>query len=202
MNTTHLVPWNWFRRDSRIAPARGRVISGPVMPLYTEFDRLFDSLFNPEFQPALVNGSNTQLGESVIRPNLDISGDDKNYYVSVEVPGVEAKDLHVEVENDTLRIRGSSSRRRRLQSRACRAREELLPHRTQLRLLRAASRPARGCGRGGHCRRTQGRSANRHPSPQGRSAARKQTYRNQQGLILSTDRTLARAKGESPSPLA
>lgn len=106
MNTTHLVPWNWFRRDSRIAPARGRVISGPVMPLYTEFDRLFDSLFNPEFQPALVNGSNTQLGESVIRPNLDISGDDKNYYVSVEVPGVEAKDLHVEVENDTLRIRG------------------------------------------------------------------------------------------------
>lgn len=106
MSTTHLVPWNWFRRDSRTAPARRRVVSGSIMPLYTEFDRLFDSLFNPEFQPALVNGSNTQLGEAVIRPNLDISGDEKQYYVSVEVPGIAASDLHVEVENNTLRISG------------------------------------------------------------------------------------------------
>jgi HSP20 family protein len=38
--------------------------------------------------------------------SLDLGATDKAYTVSVEVPGVDEKDVKVEIANDTLTIRG------------------------------------------------------------------------------------------------
>lgn len=41
-----------------------------------------------------------------IRPSLDITGNEKQYQVTVELPGVKESDLQVEVDNDMLRVYG------------------------------------------------------------------------------------------------
>jgi len=63
------------------------------------FDRMFDEM-------------NRSLGvlnptvERIWRPNVDVSEDQDNYYVHVEVPGMKKEDLHIDVENHVLVIKG------------------------------------------------------------------------------------------------
>lgn len=110
MKTTKLIPWNWFGREGSTSNsargARHGAHMTPEVPLYFELDRLFDDLFHGYFPRSVMTRDASQAGEAVIRPNLDISGDDKQYFVTVELPGVDEKDLHVELENDILRISG------------------------------------------------------------------------------------------------
>jgi HSP20 family protein len=42
----------------------------------------------------------------MIKPTLDLGATDKAYTIAVEVPGVDEKDVTVEIANDTLTIRG------------------------------------------------------------------------------------------------
>lgn len=106
MNSPKLIPWNWFKREEPSQP-RSRVVAAHS-PLYMDLDRLFDSLFSgyPPHRQLTAPGLSKELGETMIRPNLDISGDDEHYYVTVELPGVDENNLTVDVENDTLRISG------------------------------------------------------------------------------------------------
>lgn len=106
MNTNTCIPWSRFRRDEGGLPARGRVVAFPSVPLSMELDRLFDGLFSGVFPTGNAHARNKPLGEAVIRPNLDISGDEKQYFVTVELPGVDENDLRVELEKDSLRIVG------------------------------------------------------------------------------------------------
>lgn len=106
MNTPRLVPWNWLRKEEVAgnAPARMARRASAAAPVYMELDQLFESLFNG-YMPY---GSKTekQLEQAMIRPSLDVSGNEKQYKVTVELPGVDEKDLQVELDNDTLRIHG------------------------------------------------------------------------------------------------
>jgi HSP20 family protein len=42
----------------------------------------------------------------MLKPTLDLSATDKKYTISVEIPGVDEKDVKLEIANDTLTIRG------------------------------------------------------------------------------------------------
>lgn len=95
MNTA-LIPWTRYRRSA--APAR-RVFAFQPEMLYSEFDKMFDALLGG---PSEANAD----GQALYRPHMDICGDGRRYFVTVEVPGVAEKDLHVELEGQTLRIRG------------------------------------------------------------------------------------------------
>lgn len=107
MSTYKLAPWNWFLNEEERHPAhRGRRAFAAPAPVYLELDRLFDNLFNGYFPADAAPKKAGELSEAIIRPNLDISADDKQYLVTVEVPGVGENDLHVEVENGTLTISG------------------------------------------------------------------------------------------------
>jgi hypothetical protein len=44
--------------------------------------------------------------DGMLRPTLDLGATDKAYTVSAEVPGVDEKDVKVEIAKDTLTIRG------------------------------------------------------------------------------------------------
>lgn len=110
MKSFKYSPWNWVLRERANADAPSRE-SGPytrfvpALPLSMELDRLFDTFFSGYFPQARARAVN-HLGEAAIRPDLDISGDDKRYLISVELPGVSEQDLNVELENNTLRISG------------------------------------------------------------------------------------------------
>lgn len=103
MNTA-LIPWSRFRRSGNTMSARGRMFGMPYAPLHMELDRLFDGLFGVAHPKDAA--AEKQPGRSVIRPSLDISGDDKQYFITVELPGVDENDLRVELEGGSLRIIG------------------------------------------------------------------------------------------------
>jgi len=119
MSMKKWIPWNWFKKEEEEAassvpvqrtstddrhPAHG----GTLARFHQEIDRMFDQAFRGfDLAPF---GSNRPLlqriNDSMLRPTLDLGATDKEYSVSVEVPGVDEKDVKVEIANDTLTIRG------------------------------------------------------------------------------------------------
>jgi len=75
---------------------------------HREFDRIFDQAFRgfgtaPSwFDWAL----SPRMADGMLKPTLDLSATDKEYTVTVEIPGVDEKDVKLEIANDTLTIRG------------------------------------------------------------------------------------------------
>lgn len=63
----------------------------------------FDKLIGDIFGRGLYNDST----ESQFIPNVDIIESDKNYEISVSLPGVEKNDIKVDVEKNVLTISGS-----------------------------------------------------------------------------------------------
>jgi HSP20 family protein len=106
MDLAKLNPWNWFRKeeeqDRNAAAGRAPVSrtqpqpANPLDALHGEIDRLFDSAFEGFAGPRLAGGRGRHF-----RPKVDIAGDEKEYGIAVELPGVEEKDIRIE----TLRRR-------------------------------------------------------------------------------------------------
>lgn len=110
-------PWNWLKKEqeqqvSQVpsttpAPVQQYDDFGlPMMRLHREIDRMFDEAFRSfGFNMPSLFGP-TPGFNSLFRPVVDISENDKSYTIKVEVPGVEEKDIQVQLEDDTLIIRG------------------------------------------------------------------------------------------------
>ncbi|HSI83571.1 MAG TPA: Hsp20/alpha crystallin family protein [Candidatus Methylacidiphilales bacterium] len=120
MNLEKLNPWNWFRKEEEQprhnggnsnspVPVQQQSQSGlssyPLMPLHQEIDRVFDN-FLRGFGSALPRDDFFGRGLSLIKPQVDIAENSKNYTIRVEIPGVEKEDIHLLVEDDTLIISG------------------------------------------------------------------------------------------------
>lgn len=73
--------------------------AGGMMTLRKEMDRLFDRLW--EREPFGIQ----QLSEGWLPP-LDVVETDQNVLVTADVPGLEAKDVHVTVRENLLILRG------------------------------------------------------------------------------------------------
>ncbi len=71
----------------------------------SEMDRLFDRFGVPSFPsfPSLF-GASPDLFFTV--PAVDVTEDDKAYKIAAEMPGVEEKDIEVNVNEDTLVLKG------------------------------------------------------------------------------------------------
>lgn len=86
-----IIPW----RDRRADLARP---AEPFNALQTQINRLFDDFFDGSRWPA-------QRG-AVFAPQLEVKETDKEIQVCAELPGIEAKDLDVNVTDDELTISG------------------------------------------------------------------------------------------------
>jgi len=109
MNIIRVRPWNWLtKEEGREAstlpvenPSHARAyLSVNPWSLHREIDKLFTNAFHhlgrlPGDEPV----------EGVMIPKVDISGTDKEYLISAELPGMEEKDIELEVHGDTLRIK-------------------------------------------------------------------------------------------------
>jgi len=72
-----------------------RVYGGPHMSLLGDVDRLFADFFRPAGRI-----------EGYIEPEFSVEEGDKNVTLHAEIPGVPAKDIHVEVREGALTISG------------------------------------------------------------------------------------------------
>jgi HSP20 family protein len=119
MDIKKLVPWNWFKKEEEDAgkavPVKrqgiqdsGWVVGSPFDQFNREIDRLFDRKFRNfgispfVFERPLLPG----LSEGILKPTLDVGATEKEYTIAVEIPGVDEKDIKLEIVNDTLTIRG------------------------------------------------------------------------------------------------
>ncbi|MGD9721931.1 MAG: Hsp20/alpha crystallin family protein [Pirellulales bacterium] len=93
-----LIPWRNKRQDEPQVPATG---------FRTEMDRLFDSFFGdvPAWgQRGWPTLSNWQMPDW--QPPLDVEETDKELLVRAEIPGVNAEELEVAMQNGALVISG------------------------------------------------------------------------------------------------
>jgi len=86
MNIIEVRPWKWLTRED--ARDTGTLI-----------DKLFEVAF-----PHVARPAGEEAGENLITPRVDIAGADNEYRISVDLPGIEEKDIDVEVHGDALSI--------------------------------------------------------------------------------------------------
>jgi len=129
MNLEKLKPWNWFKHEeggadntSRIPVTRDQTdampgaSAGSLMSLHREMDRWFDDAFRSFGIPSLASRLHSPaMGEhrlaSFFRPQIDVSGDDNCYEISLDVPGLTQDDITLELNNDMLVIKGQKEER-------------------------------------------------------------------------------------------
>lgn len=123
MEARKLSPWNWFRsEENRDRPSQGAVTPwyspvpfGSLSQMHRDIDRMFDDMLRgfggtplrSDRLPALANEN------LLLRPNIDIASTDKEYRITVEVPGVDEKNIRLEATDDMLTIRGEKKQERK-----------------------------------------------------------------------------------------
>jgi len=119
MSLKKLIPWNWFKREEEDSGQRipiqrnmdfdrAYAIGNPIGQLHHEMERLFDR-FSHGFGMGRSGYESLlfpRLTDGLLKPTLDLGATDKAYTVKVEIPGVNEKDIKLEIINDTLTICG------------------------------------------------------------------------------------------------
>jgi HSP20 family protein len=125
MDMKKLAPWNWFKKENEnmgktVPVKRGdglqedRQTGNPLHALHREVDRLFADMFQGFGMPSGFGRKDlwTPLEDSLLKPHLDLSAEEDAYTVSVEIPGVDEKDVRIDIANDTLTIQGEKKQRK------------------------------------------------------------------------------------------
>jgi HSP20 family protein len=119
MDVTKWIPWNWFNKEEETSgkavpvkhtPSKEQdvALSRSIEQFHTEVDRLFDRAFRGFGLSSigLVRPMLPRMSEGILKPILDLGATEKDYTVTVEIPGVDEKDVRLEIANDTLTIQG------------------------------------------------------------------------------------------------
>ena len=117
MDLKKLVPWNWFNKEEETGTTvpvhhtsseKPYKTNGPVNLLHRDVDQLFDNFFEGVgFSPFRAGGLvSSSMTDGLMKPTLNIGADEKEYAISVEVPGVDQKDIKLEIVNNTLTVSG------------------------------------------------------------------------------------------------
>ena len=78
--------------------------ANPFLTLHREMNRLFDDVFRGfDVTPF---GSGRFLDRAMGWPNIEVSETEKEVKVTAELPGLEEKDIEVELANGVLSIKG------------------------------------------------------------------------------------------------
>ena len=104
-----LTPWNWFKKEeeqtSRTQNTLPITREAPLGRIHQEIDQLFDNFFRGSWLSPFRQFDQTWMGGMML-PKVDIAEDRKQYTITVEVPGVEEKDINLTIAEGTLTIRG------------------------------------------------------------------------------------------------
>jgi HSP20 family protein len=95
-----LIPWNRGRDVS----TRRSENTDPFLTLHREMNRLFDDVFRA-FDLAPV-GSDRFFDRGLGWPSIEVSETDKDVKVTAELPGLDERDMQIELANGVLSIKG------------------------------------------------------------------------------------------------
>jgi len=104
MNMRELIPWG----GSSVPVGRGHTPMGrasefdPFWTLHREVDRLFDEAFRGFFRGSDV----APFSFDRTWPNIEMAETDKEVRITAELPGLDEKDVNVELSNGVLMIAG------------------------------------------------------------------------------------------------
>ncbi len=122
MNIKQYAPWNWFKHEEQqdlpVRNVPNQPITTPVSHLHNEIDRLFNDAFSGIAGRSLFNDWNSsrvwpELTSIALKPNLDIKENEDHYVISAEIPGVAREDVNLEVDGNTLTIRGEKQQEKK-----------------------------------------------------------------------------------------
>lgn len=109
MNLIRFNPTRWFNNneeDDKALAVRRRGASSRDA-FHSEVDRMFDDFFTSFGLPPMPLLRSRIGGEDVmLKPSLDLGASDKEYTITVELPGVDEKDISIDVNKTTLTISG------------------------------------------------------------------------------------------------
>lgn len=120
MALTEMIPSQWLRRgdNSGVTGLTTRARLDPMMRsddpfvrMHETMDRLFDDLFSNSVGWSIGRQRGDQAGaHSLLTPQVDISEADEAYRLSVDLPGVESKDIELSADEESLTIRAEKQR--------------------------------------------------------------------------------------------
>ena len=107
---TLLIPWNWFKNEAQGFPYRWKQTQAPSNDrpenrLPHEIDNLFDNHLPRTPLIGIPREKGNPL-RNITSPKLDIMEDPMQYTVTLEVPGMNEKDMLLTLVDGTLMIRG------------------------------------------------------------------------------------------------
>lgn len=107
-----IIPWR--RRKNDVKPARrGNDEEHPILALHREMDRLFEDFFgNLGSGLAWPRGNALRNQADAWALNVDVAENDKEVRVVADVPGMEEKDIEVDLSDNLLTIKGEKQEER------------------------------------------------------------------------------------------
>jgi len=104
MTLREIVPWRWgglrhWEADEGPFGGFGRQMES----LHREMDRLFDEMSIKHEHKSLFP---REMGHELVMPDIDQTEDDKAFYMSIELPGMDEKDVDITLSGCQLTIRG------------------------------------------------------------------------------------------------
>ncbi|WP_163339399.1 Hsp20/alpha crystallin family protein [Desulfopila sp. IMCC35008] len=125
MDIKKLAPWNWFKDEEEsstttVPIARPESPASliesshhPMIQLHREMDRLFENAFRGfGMSPYRTDFPSASLA-GFMKPQVDVAASDKEYTITVEVPGVNEKDVKVEIAGNAMTIRGEKKQEKK-----------------------------------------------------------------------------------------
>jgi len=94
-----LIPWKWGEKKVPVKRENGDFYS-----LSHEMDRFFDDFFNKGFGLSPWSAFGEDFGS--FSPQLDVTENDQEIKVEVELPGMDEKDVELSLARNTLTIKG------------------------------------------------------------------------------------------------
>jgi HSP20 family protein len=110
MDIKSLIPFRRGPSVSQSQPQRSQT-TDPFLALRQEMNRTFDDFFAGMGFP-LLGAQPTGGAMALLTPQMDVSETDKDIRVTVELPGLDADDIDIMVEDDVLTIRGEKTAER------------------------------------------------------------------------------------------
>ena len=109
MSVKDLVP-KFGRARGGVPIRRGEV--APFQEFQREMNRLFEDFFTDFPLAPRGEWGGAELAPVAFRPRVDVSETDKEVKVCAELPGMDEKDITVEMEDDAVTIRGERKHER------------------------------------------------------------------------------------------
>ncbi|MBF0352757.1 MAG: Hsp20/alpha crystallin family protein [SAR324 cluster bacterium] len=107
MSWKDLITWNQ-KKDGYNNPVKvdTAMDQHPMVMFHREMDRLFQDFFKDFWSPSTFWG---REGGSMFSPKLNVSEDEKQIDVTLEIPGMDEKDIRISLKDDILSIKGTKN---------------------------------------------------------------------------------------------